>query len=76
MTIKDVTHTTGTGETIAYLRLTADDGKALTNDGGATLWNCVDVVSADGWVEVSRPPAPEEEATVEDYEAALEVFGV
>ena len=52
MTIKTVTRTYGDGTTETRVLLTADEGKALTNDGGATLFNCVEVVSADGWTEV------------------------
>ena len=52
MTIKNVTRTYGDGTTETRVLLTADEGKALTNDGGVTLFNCVEVVSADGWAEV------------------------
>lgn len=52
MTIKTVTRTYGNGTTESRILLTADEGKALTNDGGATIFNCVEVVSADGWAEV------------------------
>lgn len=52
MTIKTVTRTYGDGTTETRVLLTADEGKALTNGGGATLFNCVEVVSADGWTEV------------------------
>lgn len=52
MTIKTVTRTYGDGTTETRVLLTADEGKALTNDGGITLWNCVETASADGWTEV------------------------
>ena len=52
MTIKTVTRTYGNGTTETRILLTADEGKALTNDNGETLFNCVEVVSADGWTEV------------------------
>lgn len=52
MTIKTVTRTYGDGTTEARALLTADEGKALTNDGGETLFNCVETASADGWTEV------------------------
>lgn len=52
MTIKTVTRTYGDGTTETRVLLTADEGKALTNDGGATLWNCVETASAEGWTEV------------------------
>lgn len=53
MTIKTVKRTYGDGTTETRVLLTADESKALTNDGGATLFNCVEVVSADGWAEVA-----------------------
>lgn len=52
MTIKTVTRTYGNGTTELRMLLTADEGKALTNDNSETLFNCVEVVSADGWTEV------------------------
>lgn len=52
MTIKTVTRTYGDGTTETRVLLTADEGKALTNDGGITRWNCVETASADGWAEV------------------------
>ena len=52
MTIKTVKRTYGDGTTETLVLLTADEGKALTNDGGETLWNCVETASADGWTEV------------------------
>lgn len=54
MTIKTVTRTYGDGTTETRVLLTADEGKALTNDGGETLWNCVETASADGWTEVDN----------------------
>ena len=54
MTIKTVTRTYGDGTTESRVLLTADEGKALTNDGGETLWNCVETASADGWTEVDN----------------------
>ena len=52
MTIKNCTRAYGDGTTETRVLLTADEGKALTNDGGATTWNCVETASADGWAEV------------------------
>lgn len=43
-TIKGVAH--------EYILLTAAEGKALTNDGGITIWNCIAVDSAEGWMEI------------------------
>lgn len=75
MTIKNCTRAYGDGTTETRALLTADEGKALTNDGGATLWNCVETDSADGWAEVDAP-AEDEEATEADYLAALAELGV
>lgn len=55
--------------------LTAAKGKALTNDGGVTVWNCIAVDSADGWSEIDAPVAEDEEATEADYLAALAELG-
>lgn len=52
MIIKTGKRTYGNGTTETRVLLTADEGKALTNDGGETLWNCVETDSADGWAEV------------------------
>ena len=51
MIIKNVKRTYGNGTTESRILLTADEGKALTNDG-ETLWHCVETTSADGWTEV------------------------
>lgn len=53
-------NTYGDGRTEEKLLLTADEGKALTNDGGATLWNCIAVKSSSGWMEVYAPTEDEE----------------
>ena len=52
MTLKTVTRTYGDGTTESRILLTAEAEKALTNDNGETLWNCVETTSADGWTEV------------------------
>jgi hypothetical protein len=63
------------------VRLVADDGKVLTNDG-EHFSSCVDTDTADGWQEVDAPEEeqPEEhdpdEATTEDYIDALAELGV
>lgn len=62
-TINDVAH--------EYILLTAAEGKALTNDGGVTVWNCIAVDSADDWVEIDAPAPEDEEATEADYLVAL-----
>lgn len=75
MTIKTVTRKYGNGTTESRILLTAEAGKALTNDG-ETLFNCVEVVSADGWTEVDAPVSEDDEATEADYIAALAELGV
>lgn len=76
MTQKNVKHILGTGEEQNFVRLYADEGKALTNDGDETVWNCVDVLphAVSGWSEIDAPD--DEEAGDADYEAALEEMGV
>ena len=59
MEIKSVFHKLGSGKIIGMLRLTADDGKALTEDCN-TLWNCIDVPNSSGWYEVDLPEIEEE----------------
>lgn len=70
MTIKTVTRTYGDGTIKTLTLLTAAEGKALTNDGGETLFNCVEVVSASGWAEIDAPATDE---PVTDTEA-LEII--
>lgn len=62
MTIKEVTWTRGDGTVVPKLRLTAEEGKAVTNNG-VDLYHCIDVDSAEGWYETD---APEEDAPEED----------
>lgn len=69
MTIKTAKHTYGNGTTESRILLTADEGKALTNDG-ETLFNCVETTSADGWTEVNAPATDE---PISDTEA-LEII--
>ena len=71
MTIKTAKHTYGNGTTETRVLLTADEGKALTNDG-ETLFNCVEVVSADGWTEVDAPATDE---PISDTEALQIITG-
>lgn len=75
MTIGKVTNTIND---VAHERilLTAAEGKALTNDSGMTVWNCIAVNSADGWTEIDAPVPEDEEATEADYLAALNELGV
>lgn len=70
MTIGKVINTIN-GVAHEYILLTAAEGKALTNNGGVTVWNCIAVDSVDGWTEIDVP-APEDEDAIEvDYLAAL-----
>ena len=75
MTIGKVTNTIN-GVAHEYILLTASEGKALTNDGGVTVWNCIAVDSADGWMEIDAPVPEDEDATESDYLAALNELGV
>lgn len=59
MTVKEITWTYGDGTVIPKLRLTADEGMALTTDGEA-LCHCVEADSAESWYEVDAPVEPEE----------------
>lgn len=72
MTIGKVTNTTN-GVAHERILLTAAEGKALTNDGGMTTWNCIAVDSTDGWEEIDAPIAGEEEIT--DTEALNIITG-
>lgn len=55
-------------------RLIAGDGKALTD--GVTITSCIDVSSPDGWTEIDDPGEAADEATADDYQAALAEMGV
>ncbi len=76
MTTKNVKHIYGDGTEIAYVRLTADEGKMLTD--GTSEWNCVDVLPEDvgKWSEIDAPAPEDEDATEADYLAALNELGV
>ena len=69
MTIGKVTNTIN-GVAHEYILLTASEGKALTNDGGVTVWNCIAVDSIDGWTEIDAPGTDE---PISDTEA-LEII--
>ena len=71
MIINNVKRTYGNSTTESRILLTADEGKALTNDG-ETLFNCVEVVSADGWTEVDAPVTDE---PISDTEALQIITG-
>lgn len=72
--MKKVTYknTYGNGEVRYVQYYVADEGKALTNDNGKTVWNCVAVDSADGWVEIDAPAADDE---ITDAEALKIITG-
>lgn len=72
MTVGKVTNTIN-GVAHERILLTAAEGKALTNDGGVTTWNCVAVDSVDGWTEIDAPVVGEEEIT--DTEALQIITG-
>lgn len=72
MTIGKVTNTI-TGVAHERILLRAAEGKALTNDGGVTTWNCIAVDSTDGWTEIDAPVDGEEEIT--DTEALQIITG-
>lgn len=72
MTIGKVTNTIN-GVAHDRILLTAAEGKALTNDGGITTWNCVAVDSVDGWVEIDAPADGEDE--IADAEALQIITG-
>lgn len=76
MTTKNVKHILGDGTEIAYVRLTADEGKVLTD--GTNEWNCVDVLAEDveKWSEIDAPIIDDEDATETDYLNALAELGV
>ena len=76
MTTKNVKHILGDGTEIDYVRLTADEGKVLTD--GTSEWNCVDVLpeDVDKWSEADVPIVDDEDATEADYLAALNELGV
>ena len=67
MTTKNVKHILGDGTEIDYVRLTADEGKVLTD--GTSEWNCVDALPEDvgKWSEIDAP-APEDDE-ISDTEA-------
>ena len=75
MLSKNVKHIYGNGTEIAYVRLTADEGKVITD--GTSEWNCVDVLPKDvgKWSEIDAPIV-DEDATEADYKAALAELGV
>lgn len=72
MTIGKVTNTIN-GVAHERILLTAAEGKALTNDGGVTVWNCVAVDSVDGWTEIDAPVDGDDEIT--DTEALSIITG-
>lgn len=76
MTTKNVKHILGDGTEIDYVRLTADEGKVLTD--GTSEWNCVDVLpeDVDKWSEIDAPVLEDEDATEADYLTALNELGV
>ena len=74
MTIGKVINTIN-GVAHEYILLTAAEGKALTNDGGVTVWNCIAVDSADGWTEIDAP-SENEDTNEADYKTSLAELGI
>lgn len=70
MTQRPIIYTYGDGTKRSRINLVADSGKLLTNDGGETVYTCVDVDSVTGWTEID---APSEEIT--DTEALQIITG-
>ena len=74
MTIGKVINTIN-GVAHERILLTAAEGKALTNDGGITIWNCIAVDSADGWTEIDAP-SEDEDTNEADYKTSLAEIGI
>lgn len=74
MTIGKVINTIN-GVAYEHTLLTAAEGKALTNDGGITIWNCIAVDSADGWTEIDAP-SEDEDTNEADYKTSLAELGI
>ena len=74
MTIGKVINTIN-GVAHERILLTAAEGKALTNDGGITIWNCIAVDSADGWTEIDAP-SEDEDTNEADYKTSLAELGI
>ena len=55
MTQRHIIYTYGDGTKRSRINLVADSGKLLTNDGGETVYTCVDVDTIDGWTEIDAP---------------------
>lgn len=73
MITKNVKHIYGNGTEIDYVRLTADEGKVLTD--GTSEWNCVDVLpeDVDKWSEIDAPVLEDDE--ISDTEALNIITG-
>ena len=72
MTTKNLKHTYAAATQTDYVRLTADEGKVLTN--GTNEWNCVDVLPEDvgKWSEIDTPAMDE---PISDTEALQIITG-
>lgn len=68
MTTVEKTYHYGNGTDKTMIRIYADEGKAVTQDG-KTLWKSIDVESTDGWYEVDDPEY--EDATDEEILEAI-----
>ncbi len=52
---RHILYTYGDGTKRSRINIVADSGKLLTNDGGETVYTCIDVDTADGWTEIDAP---------------------
>ena len=70
--------TVADGVETSKVRLVADEGMALSNDGGVTLFLCIDVALADvgNWAEYPAPVEPDDDLEAEYAEAGKILMGV
>ena len=52
---RHILYTYGDGTKRSRINIVADSGKLLTNDGGETVYTCIDVDTIDGWTEIDAP---------------------
>ena len=68
-----VEYTYGDGTIENRIRLYADDGKVVTQDG-VNLYGSIDVLSSDGWYETVDPAPVDDEPTIEDKAEAYDIL--
>ena len=64
-------YTYGDGTTKTMIRIHADAGKAVTNDG-VNAYASIDVENTDGWYEIDDPDPVPDTVSFEDIAQALE----